>query len=54
MLRLIAAGLTNKEIAVKLGIAGKTVTNHISHIFDKADLENRAAAAVFAVRHHLD
>ena len=54
VLRLIAAGLTNKEIAAKLGIAGKTVTNHISHIFDKADLENRAAAAVFAVRHHLD
>jgi DNA-binding CsgD family transcriptional regulator/predicted ATPase len=53
VLRLVAAGMTNREIAGSLNIAEKTVTNHITHIFDKANLENRAAAAAFAVRHHL-
>lgn len=53
VLVLIAEGLTNNEIADRLGISGKTVTNHITHIFDKADLENRASAAAFAVRHGL-
>jgi DNA-binding CsgD family transcriptional regulator len=54
VLRLVAAGMTNREIAGSLCIAEKTVTNHITHIFDKANLENRAAAAAFAVRHQLD
>ncbi len=53
VLILVAEGLTNREIAERLGISGKTVTNHITHIFDKVDLENRAAAAAFAVRHGL-
>jgi predicted ATPase/DNA-binding CsgD family transcriptional regulator len=53
VLRLVAAGLTNREIAGRLDIAEKTVTNHITHILDKVGLENRAAAAVFAVRHGL-
>jgi len=50
VLALIAEGQTNKEIALCLGIAEKTVTNHITHILDKTNLENRAAAAAFAVR----
>ncbi|CAN5661264.1 hypothetical protein BH23CHL4_BH23CHL4_11380 [soil metagenome] len=53
VLRLLAAGMTNREIGKRLGISGKTVTNHVTHILTKADLENRAAAAAFAVRHNL-
>ncbi|MBX3071229.1 MAG: AAA family ATPase [Thermomicrobiales bacterium] len=53
ILRLVAAGRTNRQIAVDLGIAEKTVRNHLTHIMDKTDLDNRAAAAAFAVRHGL-
>ena len=53
VLRLLAAGMTNREIGKRLGISVKTVTNHVTHILTKADLENRATAAAFAVRHNL-
>jgi DNA-binding CsgD family transcriptional regulator/tetratricopeptide (TPR) repeat protein len=53
VLALLAQGLTNREIGDRLGIAEKTVTNHLTHIFTKADLDNRAAAVAFALRHGL-
>lgn len=53
VLRLIAAGQTNKQIADALFLSEKTVINHVTHILDKTNTENRAAAAVFAVRHGL-
>jgi len=53
VLALVAQGLTNREIGERLGISAKTVTNHLSHIFTKADLDNRAAATAFALRHGL-
>jgi DNA-binding NarL/FixJ family response regulator len=49
----LARGLTNKEIAVALGIAPKTAQHHVEHIYAKIAVNTRAAAALFAVRHDL-
>jgi DNA-binding CsgD family transcriptional regulator len=53
VLRLMAAGQTNREIADTLCIAEKTVERHITHILTKTNVANRAAAAIFATRHGL-
>lgn len=53
VLRLIAAGRSDREIAEALFISPRTVTTHVSHIFNKLALSNRAEAAAFAVRHAL-
>ena len=50
MLRLIASGNENTEIARELHISPKTVKNHISNILMKLQIENRIQAAVYAVR----
>jgi DNA-binding NarL/FixJ family response regulator len=50
VLRLIAAGRDNAQIAAELHISPKTVKNHISNILMKLQIENRIQAAVFAVR----
>ena len=50
VLRLIASGKDNEEIARELAISPKTVKNHISNILVKLQLENRIQAAVYAVR----
>ena len=50
VLRLIAEGLDNNNIAATLGISAKTVKNHVSSILMKLGLTNRVQAAVFAVR----
>jgi two-component system, NarL family, response regulator LiaR len=49
VLRLIALGGSNKEIAQKLGISEKTVKNHISHIFQILHVNNRTQAAIYAL-----
>jgi NarL family two-component system response regulator LiaR len=53
ILRHVAHGLSNQEIADKLIISERTVRTHISHILDKLDLENRTQAALYALRHGL-
>ena len=50
VLRLIANGQDNAQIAAELHISPKTVKNHISNILMKLQIENRIQAAVFAVR----
>jgi DNA-binding NarL/FixJ family response regulator len=50
VLRLIANGKDNAEIARQLFISPKTVKNHISNILMKLQIENRIQAAVYAVR----
>lgn len=50
VLRLVAEGKENSQIAGELYISPKTVKNHVSHILDKLEIENRIQAAVFAVR----
>src|SRR3954469_4407051 len=44
VLKLIAAGKSNRAIGLKLGISEKTVARHVSNIFNKLDLSSRAAA----------
>ena len=53
VLRLVANGLTNNEIAARLFLSPKTVSRHLSNIFTKLDVSSRAAATAFAVEHHL-
>jgi len=48
ILRLIAHGLTNKEISCNLSISESTVENHIHHIYEKLGISNRAQAVVHA------
>jgi len=50
VLRLIAEGLTDREIAVRLFIATRTVSKHVESILSKLDVTSRSAAAVAAVR----
>jgi NarL family two-component system response regulator LiaR len=50
VLRLIANGRDNSQIAAELHISAKTVKNHISNILMKLQIENRIQAAVYAVR----
>jgi len=49
VLQLITEGKTNKEIGQTLKIAENTVKNHLSHIRDKLQVENRVQAATFAL-----
>jgi DNA-binding NarL/FixJ family response regulator len=51
VLRLVAVGKTNREIADELFISLNTVMRHVSHIYDKAGVSNRAQAAVYARVH---
>lgn len=53
VLKLIAEGLFNKEIAAKLDISERTVKNHVSNIFKKIDVSDRTQAAVFAIKNNL-
>jgi class 3 adenylate cyclase len=53
VLRLIAAGRTNRDIADELVISLNTVARHVSNIFAKTGVANRAEAATYASRHGL-
>jgi DNA-binding NarL/FixJ family response regulator len=53
IVRLIAAGLSNREISRRLGLSDKTVKNHISHIFAKLSVTARTQVVVYAIRNGL-
>ncbi|MGH2587060.1 MAG: helix-turn-helix transcriptional regulator, partial [Dehalococcoidia bacterium] len=53
VLRLIAAGRTNREIADELVLSIRTVERHVAHIYAKAGARGRADATRYAVRHNL-
>jgi HD-GYP domain-containing protein (c-di-GMP phosphodiesterase class II) len=53
VLKLVARGLSNKEIGEQLVISPKTVGNHVEHIYSKIGASTRAAASLFAVHHGL-
>ncbi|MBL7499441.1 response regulator transcription factor [Frankia sp. CNm7] len=50
VLRLIAEGLTNRQIASRICLSEKTIKNYVSAILDKLELTSRTQAAVFATR----
>jgi DNA-binding CsgD family transcriptional regulator/tetratricopeptide (TPR) repeat protein len=51
VLRLVAQGRTNREIAEVLVLSEYTVARHLTHIFTKTGVENRAGATAFALQH---
>jgi HD-GYP domain-containing protein (c-di-GMP phosphodiesterase class II) len=53
VLRLIAQGRTNKEVAEALVITEKTAGHHVEHIYAKAGVSTRVGAALFAMQHDL-
>ena len=53
ILKLVAQGLTNQEIAEQLSISPRTVGAHVGHILDKLHLANRTQAALYALREGL-
>ena len=53
VLRLVARGRSNPQIAAELVLSEKTVARHLSNIFTKLDVPSRTAAAAFAFEHRL-
>jgi len=54
VMALVVEGLTNVQIAARLGISESTVKNHLTDIRRKLDLRNRVQLAIWATRHGLD
>ncbi len=50
ILKLIASGMANKQIAYRLKISEKTVRNHVSNMYEKLEIYDRAQAVLYAVR----
>jgi DNA-binding NarL/FixJ family response regulator len=53
VLRLIAAGLSNRKIATSLSISPRTAEHHVQHIYTKIGVSTRAGAAMFTMEHAL-
>lgn len=54
VLSLVAHGMTNRQIAVKLYLGEGTVRNYVSSVLAKIGVSNRAEAAAYAVKHNID
>lgn len=53
VLRLIARGQSNRQVAERLSLSERTVHHHVEHIYEKIGVSTRAAATLFAMQHHL-
>ena len=53
VLRLVAGGATNQQVAQTLHVSVHTVNTHLTNILNKTGCENRTAASAFAIQHHL-
>jgi DNA-binding NarL/FixJ family response regulator len=49
----VARGWSNKQIAQRLSVTPKTVSNHVEHIYSKIGASSRAAATLYATQHGL-
>jgi len=54
VLALVAEGLTNRQIAVRLFLGEGTVRNYVSSVLSKINVSNRAEAAIYAVKHNIN
>jgi DNA-binding CsgD family transcriptional regulator len=53
VLRLVAGGLSNREIAAALSISPRTAEHHVQHVYAKIGVSTRAGAAMYAMEHAL-
>jgi DNA-binding NarL/FixJ family response regulator len=53
VLRLIAAGRTNKAIAAELFLSERTIDRHVSNLFNKLNVSSRVSATAYAYDHRL-
>jgi DNA-binding NarL/FixJ family response regulator len=53
VLRLVARGHSNRQMAALLHVSERTIHHHIEHIYDKIDVSTRAGATLFAMQHNL-
>jgi DNA-binding NarL/FixJ family response regulator len=53
VLRLLARGMSNRDIASRLVISTKTARNHVEHIYAKVGATSRVSASLYAVQHGL-
>jgi DNA-binding NarL/FixJ family response regulator len=53
VLRVVATGASNRQIAQELVVSEKTVAHHLEHIYNKIGISSRAAAVFFAMEHDL-
>jgi DNA-binding NarL/FixJ family response regulator len=53
VLRLVAEGLTNAQVAARLSLSPRTVDRHLNAIYTKLGVATRTAAAAFAIEHGL-
>jgi DNA-binding NarL/FixJ family response regulator len=53
VLRLIAEGCSNADVAQRLFISRRTAEHHVQHIYTKVGMSSRAAVALFALEHDL-
>jgi DNA-binding NarL/FixJ family response regulator len=53
VLQLVAAGMTNRQIADAMFLSPRTIASHIASILAKLDLPSRTSAVAYAIRNHL-
>jgi len=53
VLRLVAQGMTNEQVAQELVISARTVNSHLTSIYSKIGVTSRSAATRYALEHHL-
>jgi DNA-binding NarL/FixJ family response regulator len=54
VLRLVAEGLTDAQVAERLVLSPRTVSQHLRSVYNKLGVSSRAAATRFAIEHRLD
>ena len=53
ILRRVTSGLTNRQLAVELGVSTRTIDAHLRSVYAKLGVKSRSAATRYAIEHHL-